>query len=75
MTKKYPWRALLIGVLVGVFAMPARSDTLQTDGDEIDRNCGGSCRRRRRNSFDHSLLKEKIDHGLCHVGTERDDPD
>jgi hypothetical protein len=35
MTKKYPWRALLIGVLVVVFVMPARSDTLQTEGDEV----------------------------------------
>jgi hypothetical protein len=35
MTKKYPWRGLLIGILVLVFAMPARADTLQTDGDEV----------------------------------------
>jgi hypothetical protein len=35
MTKKCPWRGLLIGVLVVVFAMPARADKLQTEGDEI----------------------------------------
>ena len=35
MTKKYPWRGFLVGVLVVAFAMPARADKLQTDEDEI----------------------------------------
>jgi hypothetical protein len=33
--KKYSWRGLLIGVLVVAFAMPARADTLRTEGDDI----------------------------------------